>query len=135
MVRKGEKKNQFGTANFGQFKEPAALVDLDMDLDEFSTCSSAFQKLKKLMDSWYNDARHFSSDLANDLMLHFYRWLTSTSCKLYDPLLHRLVHRMLKTSFQRLIQELKELGLRTVHGDFNKIIVATDKTSFANAES
>lgn len=107
-----------------------ALVDLDMDLDEFSTCSSSFQKLKKLMDSWFVDVSQQKSEQADDLLSQFFRWLTSTASKLYDPLMHRLVHKMLRTGFQYLLHEIKSLGCKIVHADFNKIIVATDKTTF-----
>jgi hypothetical protein len=42
---------------------------------------------------------------------------------------------MLRKSYQYMTHELKSLGCKLVHGDFNKIIVATDKTNFADAET
>lgn len=63
-----------------------------------------------------------------------YRWLTSsTQSKLYDPLLHRLVQKLMKKNFFKLLYELKQLGCTVIHGNFHKLLVKTNKHDFEEA--
>ena len=72
---------------------------MDTDLDEFVTCRAAFTKMKDLMNRWLQDI-HNEDEYADDLMSNIYRWLSSgNSSKMYDPLLHRLVHKLMKKNF------------------------------------
>jgi len=63
------------------------------------------------------------------------RWLTSPSAKLYDPLVHRLVHKLMKKSFLRLLQQFREYGCEIVHADFNKVWLHTRKRDFEEAQN
>ena len=73
------------------------------DLDEFVTCHAAFKELKSLLECWAKDA--FRDDAyADELVSHLYRWLSSsTQAKLFDPQLHRLVHKLMKKTFFQLL--------------------------------
>jgi DNA polymerase epsilon subunit 1 len=84
-----------------------AQAEFDTDLDEFVTCRAAFQKLKDLMNRWLQDI-HNEDEYADDLMSNVYRWLSSgIASKMYDPLLHRLVHKLMKKNFFQLLHHLK----------------------------
>lgn len=63
-----------------------------------------------------------------------YRWLTSsTQAKLYDPLLQRLVQKLMKKNFFMLLYELKNLGCTVIHGNFNRVMVKTTKRDIEEA--
>lgn len=77
--------------------------EFDTDLDEFVTCANAFAQLKKLMKCWVYDLHEMDLDVAADLIMNVYRWVTDPSSKMYDPLLHRLIHKLMKKSFLKLL--------------------------------
>ena len=110
-------------------------TEFDTDLDEFVTCSQSFKKLKELVNQWYEDV--VSGDqYADELLSNVYRWLTSSkSSKLYDPLLHRLIHKLMKKNFFQLILRFKQLGLKVIYANFHKMFVYTEKRDFSEAES
>ena len=94
-----------------------------------------FKKLRALMNLWFDDMSH-ENPCAEQLLMHIYRWLAApTGAKLYDPLLHRLVHKLMKKSFYQLVYQLKQLGCRIVYASFHKIIVDTQRESFDEAEN
>lgn len=65
-----------------------------------------------------------------------FRWLTSPAdSKLYDPLLHRLIHKLMKKNFVMLLHSLKQLGCNVVYASFHKIIIHTERTTFDEADS
>ena len=71
----------------------------DVDLDEYVSCAEAFKKLKLLCDQWLVDVRN-ENQFADMMFANLYRWLTSPNqSKLYDPMLHNLIHKMMKKGF------------------------------------
>ena len=70
------------------------------------------------------------------LVSHLYRWISSPAeSKLYDPLLHRLVHKLMMKNFFQLLFRLKEHGCNVIYANFHKIIIHTERTSFDEAEN
>jgi DNA polymerase epsilon subunit 1 len=61
------------------------------------------------------------NDPADNLLAHFYRWMSSAHSKLYDPSLHRFLHNLMKKVFWQLIAEFRKLGATVVYGNFNKV--------------
>jgi len=88
-----------GSKNKQMTHEGNFTTEFDTDLDEFVTCSQSFKKLKELVTSWFED--HLREDLsASYLLQNVYRWLSSAhQSKLHDPLLLRLVHKLMKKNF------------------------------------
>ncbi len=83
---------------------------------------------------WCHDVEHNSDPYADGLLSNFYRWLTSsTEAKMYDPLLHRLVQKLMKKNFLKLLFELKELGCKVIHGNFHRLFVQTTKRDLDEA--
>lgn len=81
------------------------------------TCAPAFAKLRGLVTMWMNDKENYDSEFAGELLMHLYRWLTSSS-KLYDPLLHRMIHKMMSKNFYWLLSRFKTLGCQVIYGSF-----------------
>ena len=84
------------------------LIDLfDTDLDEFVTCSAAFNVLKQLASHWVTDLAN-EDEQADHLLSNVYRWLTSSkNSNLYDPLLHRLIHKLMTLNMRYLLNRFK----------------------------
>lgn len=104
--------------------------------DDTSDCAPAFQVLKTVVTQWTNDigsTPETYNEWAEVLLNNVYHWVSSPQSKTYDPALHRLVHLMMRKVFLQLLQELKKLGSRIVHADFNQIVIATNKRTVADA--
>jgi DNA polymerase epsilon subunit 1 len=67
--------------------------------------------------------------------MQLYGWLSSSDSKLYDPMLHRMVHKIMRKVFLQLLVRLDKLGCKVVHADFQKLILTTDKRSYDDARS
>jgi DNA polymerase epsilon subunit 1 len=61
--------------------------------------------------------------------------VSSPHSLLYDPALHRLLHRLMCKVFRQLLGQLHRLGAKVIHANFNRIILATNKNSKADAEA
>lgn len=68
------------------------------------------------------------------MLQHLYRWLSTTS-KLYDPLLHRMVHRMMSKNFMILVNRINRLHCKVVYASFSKLIVQTQHNDFESASN
>lgn len=121
-------RNKKAQNQFGQ--------EFDTDLDEFVTCANAFAQLKKLLSCWVGDLQTSDdADVAAELITNVYKWVTDPVSKLYDPLLHRLVHKLMKKSFLRLLHQFKQFGCDIVHADFTKVWLHTRKRDFEDAKN
>jgi DNA polymerase epsilon subunit 1 len=101
--------------------------------DEMST-STALPMLRALVAAWLKDAFTNNSEVADAMLHHVYRFVSSPETLMHDPALHRVVHSLMKTTFMRVLGELQRLGCSIVYATFHKITVATNKTSLADAE-
>lgn len=83
---------------------------------------------------WLMDVERSTDVYADGLLSNLYRWLTSsTKAKMYDPLLHRLVQKLMKKCFYKLLYELKQLGCIVIHGNFQRLFVKTNKRDLEEA--
>eukprot|EP01132_Coremiostelium_polycephalum_P007732 gene7732-9508_t len=106
-------------------------------------CEKEFNILRHLVSKWKLDLVSGSNTKKNAinsyyskfLLLHFYRWISSTNSGLYDPMIHRTLHTLMKKIFLQLIFEFKKLGAKIVYGDFHKIIICSDKSTIEDAQS
>ncbi|KAL3922010.1 MAG: hypothetical protein SGILL_002437 [Bacillariaceae sp.] len=101
--------------------------------DEMSTATS-LPMLRALVASWLKDAFSSNSEVADSLLHHVYRFVSSPEVRLHDPALHRAVHTLMKGTFVQLLGELQRLGCSIIHATFHKITVSTNKTCLADAE-
>ena len=68
----------------------------DTCLRLFCTIFIFIQILCGLVNGWFHDVSHNCSVHADLLLMHFYRWLRSSISSLYDPALHRFIHKLMK---------------------------------------
>ena len=101
--------------------------------DEMSTKFS-LSMLKTLVTTWIRDVFNLHSFVADEVLRHIYRIVASPDTLYHDPALYRVLHSLMKSTFMRLLTELQRLGCSVVHASFQKITIATNKVSLADAE-
>ncbi|KAK2941103.1 putative DNA polymerase epsilon catalytic subunit A [Blattamonas nauphoetae] len=74
------------------------------------------------------------SRVADDLLIHFYRWVSSPSSYLFDPLLLRSVHICMKKVLFHMLLTVTQLGLSVVYASTNRLIINTARRSLKDAE-
>ena len=120
----------------GSHAAPLGQLNLNAtSLDDHSSATEAFATLKQLVQSWTTELVQSQNEVADMLLGQFYRSIKSSSSRLYDPAIHKLVHTMMKRLFLGLLTEFKKLGATIIHANFNKVILGTTKTSASNAEA
>lgn len=100
-----------------------------------SQVKKAFEYVRKMVRLWVREFEERESYWANELLRHFHKWISSQTGALYDPLLTRLVHELMKKVFHLLARRLEQLGLQLVYANFNRLVVATNKHTLAEARS
>jgi DNA polymerase epsilon subunit 1 len=111
----------------------AALKLMEPLGDEMSTATS-LPVLRALVAMWLRDAFTSNNLVADSMLHHVYRLVSSPSTLMHDAALHRAMHALMKKTFLQLLGELQRLGCTIVHATFHKITVSTNKTSLADAE-
>ena len=102
--------------------------------DEMS-CSAAVAVFRQLLNQYLRD--HSSSNENNtpgELLEQLYRIFSSPDTLLYDPTLHRCLHKMMRDIFLQLMAALQTLGCSVVYGSFSRIVVCTHKYSLHAAK-
>ena len=86
-----------------------------------------YRIMKSMVHSWLHEVSAYQNYYADFQLVHFLRWLRSSSSLLYEPAICRIVHSLMKKLFYQLIAEFKRLGSTVIYADFNKIILSTKK--------
>ncbi|KAF9954672.1 DNA polymerase epsilon catalytic subunit [Modicella reniformis] len=102
-------------------------------LSSGTASAQAFAIIKSMVKSWAVERAETQDHFADSLMNHFYRWLTNSNSRLYDPCMYAFIHGLMKKVFLQLVAEFKRLGSRVILGTFNKLTIVTSKTSVGNA--
>ncbi|KAI8821881.1 uncharacterized protein EV422DRAFT_573743 [Fimicolochytrium jonesii] len=102
------------------------------NVDESQVTPATFSVLKSMVMGWADEVRR-RNRFASYLLEHLYRWLTTSSSRMYDPALLALVHNLMRKVFVKLIADLKKLGARIVFASFDRIVLATNKTDIRTA--
>ena len=92
-------------------------------------CQQAFRVLRSMVTAWVSDVQESSNVFADAMLMFLYRWLCSPDSELYDASLHRMVFGLMSKMLAKLIAEMTRLGAVVVYGGFERIIVATNKTT------
>ena len=100
--------------------------------DEMSTATS-LPLLRSLVQSWLRDASALGIPLADQLLSHLYRLVSSPSASFNDPALHRVVVSLMKATFHQLLGEFQRLGSTIISATFNRVVIATNKTNLPEA--
>lgn len=81
-------------------------------LGDDGACAAAFRLLRVLVTNWLRDVQQTSNRYADELLLHFYRWVCDADSLLHDPALRRLIHMLMSKCFMRLVAEFRRLGAK-----------------------
>jgi DNA polymerase epsilon subunit 1 len=112
--------------------EGAEVVDAALDLatgnvDSQAISAQHFQLLKTMVLEWSADVAKTQSKFSDMMLQNIFRWLTSSSAKLYDPALYALVQGLMRKVFAQLVGEFRRLGSQIVYGSFERLVIATPK--------
>ncbi|CAB08772.1 DNA polymerase epsilon catalytic subunit Pol2 [Schizosaccharomyces pombe] len=88
--------------------------------------------LKALVKTWWNEAAS-GNNLADLIIQHLARWISSSKSYLYSPLLSSHVEVIMRKTFLQLLSEIKRLGAHIIHASANKILIKTSKLIVQNA--
>ncbi|EGG20436.1 putative DNA polymerase epsilon subunit A [Cavenderia fasciculata] len=107
-------------------------------MTHLNSCDKEFNILRKLVTKWSLDlvmGNKRAHQYPSILLTHFYRWISSPYSGLYDPILHRTLHGLMKKVFLQLVFEFKKLGAKIIYGNFNKLIICTQKQTVEDAKA
>ena len=99
------------------------------------TCAVAFRILEQLVSTLFRDFVTTRNPFADQLLQHVYRWISSTSSSLYDPMLHSMVSSLISKLYLQLLAEIRNLGATIVYADIGRIILCTTKHDRKSAET
>ena len=101
--------------------------------DENHVNSRTFKLMREMVQSWHYQFESRNDRLAEMMLEHLYRWLTSSSSRMHDPAFFLMIHGFMRKVFLQLLAEFKQLGSTIVYASFEKIILNTPKSSLPNA--
>ncbi|XP_059611898.1 DNA polymerase epsilon catalytic subunit 1 [Phlebotomus argentipes] len=95
--------------------------------DESSHCNSSLRVMRLMVNGWLRDISLNRSIFSDTQIMHFYRWIKSSSALFYDPALRRTMFNLVRKYFLQLLAEFQRMGATIVFADFNRIIINTEK--------
>ena len=107
--------------------------DKTMEQEDNDTCTHSFRVLRMLVQNWFMDVVKKDNPFADQLLVHFYRWVCSSSSLSHEPAVRSMLHRLMSKVFVRLVGEFERLGCTIVYADFNRLIISTNQRSLEAA--
>ncbi|OQR98917.1 DNA polymerase epsilon catalytic subunit [Achlya hypogyna] len=104
-------------------------------VEELGSCAESFRVLRTLATNLFKDFMATRSDMADHLLQHFYRWVSSPASQLYDPALHKKVKGVMHTLLLNLLAECRRLGATIIYADTSRIVLSTGKTTLDGAQA
>ena len=106
------------------------VIDYHLERDEFVLGANAFMAIKRIVEKWLQDVRHHENVCADLLLVHFFRWVSSFNSKFFDPVLHRMIIKLMQKYFSILLRKIKDFGFQIVYADYKKIYLFNNKSDF-----
>lgn len=103
--------------------------------DESALCSAALKVMRSMVNHWLREVAIERNVFADFQIVHFYRWIRSSTSFLYDPALRRNLNNLMQKIFFQIITEFQRLNATIIYADFNRIILNTGKKSIVDAIS
>ncbi|KAI8837763.1 hypothetical protein BJ741DRAFT_603225 [Chytriomyces cf. hyalinus JEL632] len=127
--------DQFKTANNEQLKsEEHQLTTSSLNTsDEKHVNARTFRIMREMVQAWQYQFESRHDRLAEMMLEHLYRWLTSSASRMHDPALYNMIHRLMRKVFLQFVGEFKQLGSQLVYCSFEKLVLSTCKTSLKQA--
>jgi DNA polymerase epsilon subunit 1 len=101
--------------------------------DETALCSAAFRVMRSMVNGWLREVSIHKNVFSDFQIVHFYRWVRSSTALLYDPALRRALNTLMRKLFLQIIAEFQRLGAQIVYADFNRVIICTGKKTVVDA--
>ena len=134
VQRLSELEGADGSETMGLFAEEGPSDGGRADVaDDNDTCEQSFRVLRMLVQNWFVDVVRKDNPFADQLLVHFYRWVCSSSSLSHEPAVRGMLHRLMSKVFVRLVGEFERLGCVIVYADFNRLIISTNQTSLEAA--
>lgn len=111
------------------------LLQMLPSYDETALCSAAFRIMRSMVNGWLREVSVNRNVYSDFQIVHFYRWIRSTSSFLYDPALRRSLNTLMKKLFLQIISEFKLLGVDIIYADFTKVIINSGKKNIIDGIS
>jgi DNA polymerase epsilon subunit 1 len=83
--------------------------------DESHINQKTIKLIREMVQAWHYQFQSKKDKLAQMMLEHLYRWLTSSSSRLHDPSLYLMVHGMMRKVFMQLIAEFRKMGSTVVY--------------------
>lgn len=103
--------------------------------DESALCSAALKVMRSMVNCWLREVAIDRNVFADFQIVHFYRWIRSSTSLLYDPAMRRNLNNLMQKIFLQIITEFQRLNAKIVYADFNRIILNSGKKSIVDAIS
>lgn len=101
--------------------------------DDSALCSAAFKIMRSMVNGWLREVAIDRNVFADFQIVHFYRWIRSSTSLLYDPALRRNLNNLMQKIFLQIIAEFQRLNAKIIYADFNRIILNSGKKSVVDA--
>ncbi|KAJ3354202.1 DNA polymerase epsilon catalytic subunit [Kappamyces sp. JEL0680] len=88
----------------------------------------AFVVLRAMIKDWSNELKN-NNEYAGYLIDNLHRWITSSSSLFFDNMVVYQIHNMMKRSLALIVDEIRRLGSHVVYASFDKLVLATAKTT------
>lgn len=111
---------------------PASMLS---SYDESALCSAAMKIMRSMVNGWLREVAIDRNVFADFQIVHFYRWIRSSTSLLYDPALRRNLNNLMQKIFLQIIAEFQRLNAKIIYADFNRIILNAGKKSVVDAIS
>lgn len=99
----------------------------NVSLGESNLSPQTFSVLKQMLKTWLLDKARDPASPSSITLDHFWRWVSSSASRMYEPSIQRFVHGLMRKTFIQLLAEFKRLGSNVVYADFSRIILVTSK--------
>lgn len=100
------------------------VFDYHLERDEFVLGANAYVVMKKLIEKWLYDVKVHENFCADILLVHFYRWISSLNSKFYDPVLMRMMNKLMNKYFGILIKNLGDKNnFEIIYADYKKVFL------------
>lgn len=94
--------------------------------------SAGIKILREMVKSWQMEAC-IGNNMADVMVSHLVRWISSPDSHLYDRALHYYVQVMAKKAFQQLMTDCRRVGSHVVFASQSRLLLQTTKSEVGNA--
>ncbi|KAJ9072333.1 DNA polymerase epsilon catalytic subunit [Entomophthora muscae] len=106
----------------GEGEEDTAFIG-----DHHAIHPATFAILKNLVSNWCKEFVDNDCPHAEQMIKHFYRWVSTPQSYLYDPRLHQMISQYMGKLFAQLLASVQSFGGTILHASPQRLVVGTCK--------